>query len=121
MQGFFVAGTFLIGLRHMLPGESSRGRVFDAFCPFGGVETLWAYVTTGQTLMTTNPLNFSVLLALLGVSLIAGRAFCGGWMCPIGTLQDMFAGWARRLSGGKKTNPRQEEQSAFPHTIPAPR
>ena len=91
MQGFFVAGTFLIGLRHTLPGESSRGGAFDVFCPFGGVETFWAYVTTGQTLKTTNLLNFSVLFAVLGVSLIAGRAICG-WMCPIGTLQDMFAG-----------------------------
>jgi len=40
MQGFFVAGTFLIGLRHILPGESPRGGAFDVFCPFGGVENL---------------------------------------------------------------------------------
>jgi hypothetical protein len=55
MQGFFVAGAFLIGLRHMLPGESSKGGAFDAFCPFGGVETLWAYVTTAGGCVLSGP------------------------------------------------------------------
>ena len=98
MQYLFLLFTFLIGLRHMLPGDSTRGGAFDAFCPFGALETLWATLTTGQYLETTNPLNFTALLAVLGVSLVAGRAFCG-WMCPLGTLQDMFARLARRLSG----------------------
>ncbi len=117
MQGFFVAGTFLIGLRHILPSESSKGGAFDAFCPFGGVETLWVYITTGQTLKTTNLLNFSVLFAVLGVSLIAGRAFCK-WMCPVGTLQDMFAGWARRLSGEKRYFRGKMSIARFPTQFP---
>ena len=118
MQGILLAGTFLIGLRHILPGESSRGGAFDAFCPFGGVETLWIYVTTGQTLKTTNLLNFTILLAVLGVALIAGRAFCG-WMCPIGTLQDILAGWARRLSGEKSRIRGKKSKARFP-TQPPP-
>ena len=86
MQFVFLAGTFLIGLCHIMPGESSKGGAFDAFCPFGGVETLWAYVTTGQTLKTTNLLSIAMLISVLGLSLLVGRAFCG-WICPIGTLQ----------------------------------
>ena len=86
---------------HCCPETLSKGGAFDAFCPFGGIETLWAYITTGQTLKTTNLLNFTVLLAVLGVSYVAGRAFVGGCV-RLGTLQDMFAGWARRLSGEKK-------------------
>ncbi|NOQ95832.1 MAG: 4Fe-4S binding protein, partial [Desulfobacterales bacterium] len=98
IQILFLLATFLIGLRHLMPGESSKGGAFDAFCPFGGIETLWLYLTTGQTMITTNLLNFSILLGVLGVSLLAGRAFCG-WMCPVGTLQDLLAGLTRRLTG----------------------
>lgn len=68
----FLVVTLLIGLRHIMPGESAKGGAFDAFCPFGGIETLWLYLTTGQTLKTTNLLNFSILIGVLGVSLLAG-------------------------------------------------
>ncbi len=117
MQLIILVFTFLIGLRHMLPGESSKGGAFDAFCPFGAIETLWAYLTTGHTLKTTNLLNFTALLAVLGVSLVVGRAFCG-WMCPLGTLQDMFTDWARKLSG-EKNRPRGKKSLArFPIQVP---
>ena len=118
MQYIFLAGTFLIGLRHIMPGESSKGGAFDAFCPFGGVETLWAYVTTGQTLKTTNLLSIAMLISVLGLSLLVGRAFCG-WMCPIGTLQDILTGWARRLSGDKK-QPRRGIKSKARYPIQVP-
>ena len=94
-----LLGTFLLGLRHIMPGEESRGGSFDSFCPFGGVESLYHYLTTGQTLEGLSPLTFSILIGVLGVSLLGGRAFCG-WMCPLGAAQEFLAGLARRLSGG---------------------
>jgi len=100
IQITFLLGTLLIGLRHIMPGESARGGAFDAFCPLGGIETLWPYLMTGQTLKTTNLLNFSILIGVLGVSLLAGRAFCG-WMCPVGTVQDFLASLSRRLTAEK--------------------
>ena len=117
MQAIFVAITFLLGLRHILPGEGSRGGAFDAFCPFGGIETLWTYVATGHTLKTTSLMNFTILIAVLGLSFVAGRAFCG-WVCPLGTLQDMFAAWARRLSGETNRRRGKQSQARFPLEVP---
>jgi polyferredoxin len=118
MQYVFLGGTFLIGLRHIMPGESSKGGAFDAFCPFGGVETLWAYITTGQTLKTTNLLSIAILISVLGLSLLVGRAFCG-WMCPIGTLQDLLTRWAQRLSGDKKKpRPGKRSNARYPIQVP---
>jgi len=104
IQIIFLVGTILIGLRHIMPGESSKGGAFDVFCPFGAVETFWIFITTGETLKTTSPLNFSILFGVLGVSFIAGRAFCG-WMCPVGTLQDFLANLSERYFRNKKKQP----------------
>lgn len=103
--------TLLVGLRHILPGESSRGGAFDSFCPFGGVETLWSYLSTGGTLHTTNLLNFSILLGVLGMAMLSGRSFCG-WICPLGTVQDYIHNLKYRLL------PAQQERLSLPKQQP---
>lgn len=103
IQLLFLVITILIGLRHIMPGESSKGGAFDVFCPFGAIETLWSYAVKGQTLLTTAPLNFAILFGVLGVSILAGRAFCG-WMCPLGTLQDLLANLSDRIFRSKKSD-----------------
>ncbi|MDT8305562.1 MAG: 4Fe-4S binding protein [Anaerolineae bacterium] len=118
LQGAAVLGTLLIGVRHVLPGEASSGGAFDAFCPFGGIETLVPYVATGSTLKTTNLLNFSLLLGVLGVALLAGRAFCG-WLCPLGAVQEWLAMGARRLTGEKRHIRGKQSPARLPLTLPA--
>jgi polyferredoxin len=117
IQNIIVLGTFLIGVRHIMPGREATGGSFDAFCPMGGIETLIPYILHGHTLKTTNLLNFALLLGILGVALLSGRAFCG-WMCPLGTLQDMFAGWARHLSGEKHHIRGKRSKARFPIVLP---
>jgi polyferredoxin len=112
-----VTSAFLIGIRHLLPDEASGGGSFDAFCPFGAIESLWTYLTTNQTLKTTNLLNFAILSGVLAVALVAGRAFCG-WMCPLGAVQEGLAKLARRLGGEKRHIRGKQAKVRFPMRLP---
>jgi polyferredoxin len=118
IQWLVVIGTFVLGLRHIMPGEASRGGSFDSFCAFGGIETLLPYLFTGHLLKSTNLLNFSVLIATLGVSLVAGRAFCG-WLCPLGAIQDFVAEWTRKLLGEKRHIRGKPSKTILPLRLPA--
>ncbi|MBN2119042.1 MAG: 4Fe-4S binding protein [Anaerolineales bacterium] len=118
IQWLVVIGTFVLGLRHIMPGEASRGGSFDSFCAFGGIETLLPYLFTGHLLKSTNLLNFSVLIATLGVSLVAGRAFCG-WLCGLGAIQDFVAEWTRKLLGEKRHVRGKRGRTILPMRLPA--
>ena len=118
IQWLAVIGTFVLGLRHIMPGEASRGGSFDSFCAFGGIETLLPYFFTGHLLKSTNLLNFSVLIATLGVSLVAGRAFCG-WLCGLGAIQDFVAEWARKLFGERRHVRGKQSKAILPLRLPA--
>ena len=87
--------TIVLGLvLYLSLGFGSRS--FEAYCPFGGVESLWGLFTTGEFSCALGPLNLSFLLALLVLALVCKKAFCG-WACPIGLLGELAArlgGWA---------------------------
>jgi polyferredoxin len=117
IQLIVIIGTFVIGLRHILPGETSRGGSFDSFCAFGGIETLLPYLSTAHLLKSTNLLNFSVLIATLGVALVAGRAFCG-WLCGLGAIQDFIAKWTRKLLGERHHIRGKPSKTILPLRLP---
>lgn len=108
----FVLLAFALGLRHAIPAEERLNGAFDSFCPFGAVETFFAYVTTGKTLKTTSLLNFAVFSGVAATALLGGRAFCG-WICPLGGVQEGLANAARRFTGDGKRHIRGKKSKAI--------
>jgi polyferredoxin len=83
-------------------------RPFEAYCPFGGMESLWGLFKTSQFSCALGPTNLSLLVAILGLTILTKKSFCG-WACPIGFLGELagkFGGkcWSKRPSVPKKTN-----------------
>ena len=98
-----LALSTTLGLLHADKSEFFLAASVDAFCPFGGIETVWSYLATGVMLKR---IAFSSIVLLAGtilVALVAGRSFCGQ-VCPLGTLQEL-AGRIGRRFGWTRANP----------------
>lgn len=105
-------GVFLfilfIAIRHTIVGEAGAivTASWEAYCPMGGLESLYKYVTSGgKTVPHVHLSNMILLVATLGVALVARNGFCG-WLCPLGFIQDMvsrFSAFAqKRVPGVRK-------------------
>ena len=95
---YAMLASILASVVYLALGYGSRS--FEAYCPFGGVESLWGLLTTGEFSCALGPLNLSLMVAVLALALLAKKAFCG-WACPIGFLGELAArlgglGWKRR-------------------------
>jgi NapH/MauN family ferredoxin-type protein len=91
---YVTGGAVLALVTGSALGYGSRS--FEAFCPFGGAESLWGLLREGEFSCALGPLNLSMLIAVLVLALVAKKAFCG-WACPIGFLGDLagrLGGWA---------------------------
>jgi polyferredoxin len=93
-QATFAVMILSMSLRHVLAEASGQTASIDALCPFGAVETVWRFITTGQYVPKTHPSNLILGAGLLIGIVLAGSSFCG-WVCPFGALQDALT-WVRR-------------------------
>ncbi len=62
----------------------ARPAAVDAFLPIGGLMAFKYFLFTG-IVDPVHPSGFIMFVAILGVSLVMKKGFCG-WICPIGTL-----------------------------------
>ena len=101
VQLAFAAFITYITVVHVVVGESVANVTAspEAFCPFGGLETLYQYITSGGTFVShTHLSNLVVAAAVLIVALLLRSAFCG-WICPLGFIQDIihsFSAWLQK-------------------------
>ncbi|MBK8048051.1 MAG: 4Fe-4S binding protein [Anaerolineales bacterium] len=99
VQAGFLVFILLASLRHFFFEEASTASI-DALCPFGGVETLWQWATTGEFVPKTHPSSLVLMVGLLLATIASGATFCG-WICPFGTLQDGLTWLRTRLHIGE--------------------
>ena len=73
----------------------------ETYCPFGGLESALSLFTNKQFACATGERNLALFIALILLTLLARRAFCG-WVCPVGTLSEMFAYLGRKIFPRKR-------------------
>jgi polyferredoxin len=93
VQVSFALFILFVTLQHIFVGESGASITPspEAYCPFGGLETAYQYLTSGGSFISHAHLsNLVMLFAVLFTALLARSAFCG-WICPLGFLQDLVS------------------------------
>ncbi len=93
MQLAVVAAAAVAGVR-FAAGRSIVS--VETYCPFGGLETAWAFLTRQRFTCAAGATNLALFLSLLGLTVVARKAFCG-WVCPVGTLAEWEGRLTRRL------------------------
>jgi polyferredoxin len=101
VQLAFAAFIVYITVVHVAGGESASNLTAspEAFCPFGGLETFYRYITSGGTYVPhTHLSNLVVAGAVLVTALLLRSSVCG-WICPLGFIQDLihnFGAWLQK-------------------------
>ncbi|MCK4413757.1 MAG: 4Fe-4S binding protein [Candidatus Eisenbacteria sp.] len=93
-----IVGVFL------LPGNPER------WCPFGGLETVYAYFSEGNMPCSLGVSNLFIFAALLAMTLLLRRAFCSH-LCPVGTISEWVHRLARKLGLRPRVVPRRLDRS----------
>lgn len=74
-----------------------------AICPFGGVVTVYEFMTTGTFIQKIHSSAFILMGLGFVVALLFGTIFCG-YICPFGTFQEWLGKLCRKLFGKKYNN-----------------
>lgn len=101
--GTILAGITSMGYLHQT-GGSNRPAGVDAFCPFGGLETLYSLVTTGALVKRIEVSSVILLGMVVIAAVVSRRSFCGQ-ICPLGFLQELTGRIGRKLFKTRQTMP----------------
>ncbi|MCY6370178.1 4Fe-4S binding protein [Clostridium ganghwense] len=95
---FFLIFAPFAAVMHQIKGGGPDGSAsVDALCPFGGLETLPTLFKDGTYMNRVTPSAFILLIAVVILTFVLGRAFCG-YICPLGTIQSLITKLGKRLN-----------------------
>lgn len=105
IQIFFFSFVALISFNHYLeetgtviPFLSSAS--LHAICPFGGVVSLYKFITVGTFVQKIHESSFVLMTIAFLLAVAFGPVICG-WVCPFGTIQEWISKLGRKLFGRK--------------------
>jgi len=97
VMAFFFLFLLHVAYDHQVKGGGPRGTPsVEAYCPFGGLESLYQFLTTGGFVRRIEPSAMILFAALLLLTLVSSRGFCG-WICPFGSVQEWIGLLGRKL------------------------
>lgn len=103
IQLFFFLLVGVIAVNHTL-AETGTSIPFigaasvHAICPFGGVETMYQLLTTGQYIQKIHASALVLMGIVFGLAILFGPVFCG-WICPLGSVQEWFGKLGKKILG----------------------
>ena len=101
VQLFFLILIALIAVNHTLAETGVEipligAASLHAVCPFGGVVSIYQYVTDGTFVRKIHESAFILMFIVFALALAFGPVFCG-WICPFGTVQEFVSRLGRRI------------------------
>lgn len=94
---FFFLFLLHVAYDHQVKGGGPKGAPsVEAYCPFGGIENLYQFITTGGFIRHIEPSAMILLGAVLLLTLLFSRGFCG-WICPFGSVQEWLGLLGRKI------------------------
>lgn len=104
VMAFFFVFLAHVAIEHQIKGGGPRGTPsVEAYCPFGGLETLYQFLTTGGFIRRIEMSSLILFGALVVLTLVGSRGFCG-WICPFGSLQEWIGLLGKKIFR-KRFNP----------------
>ncbi|MCF8242093.1 MAG: 4Fe-4S binding protein [Melioribacteraceae bacterium] len=74
----------------------SRPPGVEGFLPISALMSLYYFFLTGE-IHQAHPAGFVILVGIISVSLIFGKAFCS-WMCPVGFLSELIGDFGDKVA-----------------------
>ncbi|MBN1524854.1 MAG: 4Fe-4S binding protein [Spirochaetales bacterium] len=108
VQIIFFALVALITFNHTMSEAGISIPFFEsasihAICPFGGVVSIYQYITGGTYTQKIHQSSFILMYIVLAAALLAGPVFCG-WVCPFGSFQEWIGKIGKKIFRKKYNN-----------------